>query len=199
MQTQLFLLRHGTTPANKENRFAGRTHETLHPDGETQIKQVAQYLQGYAIEKIFCGPSSRTKVSAEIMGTITDAPICLVDSLDEIHLPHWDGLTKNEIRSRYGDEYPTWLEHPDTFHVPGCETLTQVQNRAVLEVERILDKHSGKKVALISHLIVLRCLVLHYQGLELKKFREIKINNGDLTLLNRSQNGDTTITGLNQG
>ncbi len=194
MQTQLFLFRHGVTPANKENRFAGRTNEPLHRDGEKQIEQVAKSLCGHKITKVFCGPSTRTMESAEILSAITGAPVCPATPLDEINLSHWDGLTKQEIRSNFGDEYPTWLEDPANFHVPGCETLAQVQSRAVSEVERILVKYSGKKIALISHLIVLRCLTLHYLNLELKNFREIKINNGDLTLINRSQNGKTTLT-----
>ncbi len=195
MQSQLFILRHGVTPANNENRFAGRTNEPLHQDGREQIAQVAQSLQSHDIEAVFCGPSTRTTESAEIIGTTNNAPVCPMDAFDEIYLPHWDGLTKNEIRSRFGPQYPTWLEHPDEFLVPGCETLDQVQKRAVSEVEKILSDNPGKKAALVSHLIVLRCLVLHYKDLGLKEFRKIKINNGDVTILSRSANGETSVNG----
>jgi broad specificity phosphatase PhoE len=68
--TTIYLVRHGITQANKENRFAGRTTEGLHPDGAEQIRQVGKRLQGKEIGRIFCGPLPRTVQSAEILSLI---------------------------------------------------------------------------------------------------------------------------------
>ena len=178
--TKIYLVRHGITQANKENRFAGRTDEELHAEGNDQIIQVGDRLKNNDLSAVYCGPSRRTLQSAEILGTLLGIPYSDLEGLDEINISHWDGLTKDEIRQEFGDEYPTWLNSPQTFSLPGCETLKKVQERAVGAVNRILEHHNSENLLLVSHLIVLRCLVLYYQGLEIKDFRSIKIGNGSI-------------------
>lgn len=176
----IYLVRHGITQANKENRFAGRTDEELHDDGRAQISRVGEVLAEQNITAIYCGPARRTVQSAEILGEILAVPFRRAHALDEIHIPHWDGLTKEEIRQQYGEEYPTWLAAPDAFCSPGCETLRQVQERAVSGLADILAQHDRESLLLVSHLIVLRCLLLHFKGLGLRDFRSIKIDNGSV-------------------
>ena len=191
----IYLVRHGITQANKENRFAGRSDEELHHEGREQIRRVGEVLQDKNIASIYCGPAKRTVQSAEILGTILDAPSRPIPELDEIDVRHWDGLTKDEIRHRYGDQYPTWLSAPQSFRLPGCETLKQVQERAVRGVARVLGGHNPGNLLLVSHLIVLRCLVLYYEGLEIKDFRSIKINNGSVIRVSK-QGGNGTVVDM---
>jgi len=194
----LYLVRHGITQANKENRFAGRSDEELHHEGREQIRRVGEVLQAKNIAAIYCGPAKRTVQSAEILGSILDVPSGPIPELDEIDVSHWDGLTKDEIRQRYGDEYPTWLSAPQTFSLPGCETLEQVQERAVRGVSRILGSHhNSKNLLLVSHLIVLRCLVLYYKGLEIKDFRSIKIDNGSVIRVSKPGEDGMVVDNLN--
>ncbi len=181
--TTIYLVRHGITQANKENRFAGRTDEELHADGKDQIMHVGERLKNHGISTVYCGPANRTVHSAELLGLLLKVPVLPLEEFDEINIPHWDSLTKDEIRQKHGDEYPTWLNSPQTFNLPGCETLREVQDRAVKGVSRLLEHHSAENLLLVSHLIVLRCLVLYYQGLEIKDFRSIKIDNGSIIRL----------------
>jgi len=187
--TTIYLVRHGITQANKENRFAGRTDEELHVDGKDQIMQVGEQLKNNNISTIYCGPANRTVQSAALLGALLKVPVFPREELDEINIPHWDGLTKDEIRQKHGDEYPTWLNSPQTFSLSGCETLKQVQDRAVKGVSRLLEYHSSENLLLVSHLIVLRCLVLYYQELKIKDFRSIKIDNGSIIRLSQDTMG----------
>jgi probable phosphoglycerate mutase len=174
----LYLVRHGVTQANKENRFAGRTRERLHPEGIDQIRLVGTRLLDKDIAAIYCGPAQRTVESAAILGSMLKVRTTPLAELDEIYIPHWDGLTKDEIMSRYDDQYPLWLEAPQTFSLPGCETLQQVQDRATAAVEGLLADSRGRNLLLVSHLIVLRCLVLYCKGMPVSDFRSVKIDNG---------------------
>lgn len=176
----LYLVRHGITAANKENRFAGRTDEELHADGIQQVQQVGAQLRDKKIKTIYCGPTKRTRQSAEIIGALLNIPITPLGELDEIYIPHWDGLTKEEIRQRYDGQYPTWFSSPHKFSLPGCETLEQVQKRAVKAVKLLLSARQAQNLLLVSHLIVLRCLVLYFQKQPLSDFRSVQIDNGSV-------------------
>ena len=179
----IYLIRHGLTQANIENRFAGRSSEPLCSEGIDSIKALARELKPLGFTRIFTGPLPRTVQTAEIIAGSCGVEVEISPELNEIYLPHWDGLTKDEIKRRYGREYPTWLADPAGFKVPGCETLAAVQQRAVKLVSRITHEFPAENILLVTHLIVARCLVLHDRGLEIARFRSIKIANGRLVSL----------------
>ncbi|MCF6291511.1 MAG: histidine phosphatase family protein [Desulfobacterales bacterium] len=183
MSTTLYLVRHGATPANLENRFAGRTGEKLHALGTEQIHRLGNRLGMAGIARIFASPLPRTMQSASILSRMVSAGVVPDPDLTEIHIPHWDGLTKEEIRERFGPEYPLWIKTPHRFALDGCETIAQVQTRAVRAVQRIVAVHPGENCLIVSHLIVLRSLLLYFQQLPISAFRSIKINNGSITTL----------------
>lgn len=182
MARKIHLIRHGKTRANQENRFAGRSNEPLCRDGREQLVQLAQQCSGMGLTALYAGPLLRTRESARIIGERCGLTVHEAAGLIDIDLPHWDGLSKEEIRQCFGDEYPTWLASPHTFHVPDCEDLRAVQQRAVAQVEAIAAAESGS-VLLVTHLIVARCLLLHYRQQPLSRFRAIKVANGEVVRL----------------
>ena len=194
--TTIYLIRHGITQANKENRFAGRTDEKLLPEGKDQMLLVGERLKECGITSVYCGPAKRTVQSAQVLASFLTVPCSLLQELDEINIPHWDGLTKDEIRQQYNEEYPTWLNNPETFRLPGCETLKQVQNRSVEAVGRMLAQQNSENLLLVSHLIVLRCLVLYFRKLDLREFRSIKIDNGSVICLSEDGMGRRSIQAM---
>ena len=189
MKTTVYLTRHGLTAANKDDVFAGRTEEPLHPEGAIQLAEVGERLAGRGISRIFCGPLTRTRQSAAIIGALLAVSIEAKEALTEINIPHWDGLSKAAIRTRFGDEYPTWLADPAGFCLPGCETIAEVQKRAAAFLEALFFAYPGQSLLVVSHLIVIRALHLHVTGRSLADFRAIKVANGQVTTIVRDKLG----------
>lgn len=193
MKTTIYLIRHGLTAANKGDVFAGRTQEPLHLEGEAQLADVARMLSGRGIGRIFCGPLARTRQSAEIVGDFLGVEVAADEALNEISIPHWDGLTKEAIRAKFGPEYPTWLADPAGFCVPGCETIAEVQGRAVACVESFFREYCGQSLLVVSHLIVVRALLLHYLARPIADFRAFKVGNAQVARLVRDDLGGTEV------
>jgi broad specificity phosphatase PhoE len=194
MKRTLYLIRHGATGANLENRFAGRSQEPLHPTGIKQIQEVGAGLASCNITRIVCGPMSRTRQTAEILQDILNIPVTVCDGLTEINIPHWDGLTKQEIRAAFGDEYPTWLSSPESFALPGCETLAEVHERSRQALTDMITAEPAGNLLIVSHLIVLRCLVLYFKGMGLKDFRSVKVDNGAVVRLTENSTAGWTVS-----
>jgi broad specificity phosphatase PhoE len=182
MAPHLYMIRHGKTAANLANIFAGRSGEPLSIQGRQQICDLMPKLGTLHLDGIYAGPLSRTMQTAEIIAG-TAMPVYKAEGLIDINLPHWDGLTKDEIRSNFGRQYPTWLATPDLFQVAGCEDLRQVQERAVAQVEEIGRRHQSGNILLVTHLIVARCLILHKTEQPLSMFRTIGVDNGEIVEL----------------
>jgi len=193
MKTTVYLIRHGLTAANKDDVFAGRTMEPLHPEGVAHLAEVGRMLAGRGIGRIFCGPLARTSQSAAIVGELLDVPVEANEALTEIKVLHWDGLTKEVIRARFGSEYPTWLDDPAGFYVPGCETIAEVQGRAVSCLETLFREYPGQNLLVVSHLIVVRALLLHYLARPIADFRAIKVGNAQVATLVRDESGGTEV------
>jgi broad specificity phosphatase PhoE len=193
MTTTILLTRHGKTEANLQNRFAGRSNEALHQQGIEQISECAKELKKTDISAIYTGPLPRTCQSAEIISQMTGAEVRISEAFNEIRIPHWDGLTKEEILADFGPEYQTWLNAPEEFHLEACETLSQVQERAVGGIEKIFAERVGEMVVVVSHLIVIRCLILYYRRQPISEFRSILIDNGSVSRLLRYEGNSTEV------
>jgi broad specificity phosphatase PhoE len=193
MKTTVYLIRHGLTAANKDDVFAGRTQEPLHPEGVAQLGEVGRMLAGRGIGRIFCGPLARTRQSAGVVGELLCVPVEADEALTEISIPHWDGLTKEAIRARFGFEYPAWLADPAGFYVEGCETIAEVQRRAVACLEALFREYPGQNLLVVSHLIVVRTLLLHYLARPVADFRAIKVGNAQVASLVRDESGATSV------
>lgn len=193
MPHTIYLIRHGVTSANKEKRFAGRSNEPLHTDGIKQLEDLAGRLKDKGINRIVTGPLPRTRQSGEVIGRIIDVTTECNEKFNEIYLPHWDGLTKTEIRQQFGEEYPTWLADPAGFKVKGCETIRDVQIRATCAMEQLFAE-ADEPILVVTHLIVARALVLHYRQQSIDDFRSIAIDNGSLIAFRRTNNGTTEVT-----
>ncbi|MDA3969768.1 MAG: histidine phosphatase family protein [Desulfobulbaceae bacterium] len=182
MGPHLYIIRHGRTPANSENKFAGCSAEPLSGEGRQQIIDLVPEIGKLNLDGIYAGPLLRTIQTAEIIAN-NSIPVHVAQGLIDIDMPHWDGLTKDEIRANFGSQYPTWLATPELFHVEGCEDLHQVQERAVAEMEKIHAAHPTGNILLVTHLIVARCLILHKTGQPMAMFRKITVENGEIVRL----------------
>ncbi len=178
-KTAIFLVRHGRTRANEEGRFAGRTDEPLLEKGRKQAQKAAEALLDKGISAIYTSPVLRTVETASIMANILGCPVLKEPSFSEISIPLWDGKLKTELLEDNSSGYQQWKENPKGFNIPGGETLYQVTQRAVDAIERISRRHQGQNIAVVTHLVVLRCLILFFTERDLSEYRSVKVRNAE--------------------
>jgi broad specificity phosphatase PhoE len=177
--TTLYLVRHGRTMANLEGRFAGRIDEPLIEEGVAQAAAAGRLLAHEDIKTVYASPMLRTVQTAAIMAEFFGAEVVQDEGLAEINIPHWDGRLKDELMQDYGSGYPLWKEAPDRFCLKGAEGLSDVTQRARRCVEKIMARHQGSSVAAVTHLAVMRCLILCYAGRPLSDYRRVEVGNAD--------------------
>ena len=79
------------------------------------------------------------------------------------------------------------------FFVDGCETIHDVQTRALKKIEGIFSRNAGKNLAVVSHLIVVRSIILKFLDLPISDFRSIKVSNASIVELVRKNSGRTEV------
>lgn len=153
---ELYILRHGETVWNAENRMQGWLNSPLTPKGERDAARQGEILRGVDLAgfEFWCSPSGRAVQTAGIAcGPLADAVHSDV-RLREIGVGDWSGRLRDELPMPSGDDpYMSQYEM-----APNGEGLAAVQARVVA----FLGELKGPTV-LITHGItsrVIRALVV---------------------------------------
>jgi probable phosphoglycerate mutase len=93
----------------------------------------------------------------------------------------WSGLTTEEVIARHTEDWERMRAGEDLPR-GGGETMAQFHERVVRGTELLAEKHTGERVAVVTHGGPIRALLLHCRGLPPNRYREVeKINNASLT------------------
>lgn len=170
--TRIFLVRHGATQLTAENRFSGAVGVDLSEEGRWQAAQLGERLRNERITALYASPLSRTMETASIIGKAVGLEAESRDGLREISHGRWEGLTRAEVETRFGDEYASWEEDPFTFAPEGGESGLTVLARALPVIREIVTRHQGECVLVVSHKATIRILLSSLLGFDARGYRD---------------------------
>ncbi|MEO3754884.1 histidine phosphatase family protein [Streptomyces sp. B6B3] len=163
---RIVLWRHGQTSWNLERRFQGTTDIDLTETGVTQARRAARLLAALEPHAIISSDLRRTVATAAELAALTGLEVTYDEGLRETYAGVWQGLTHDEIQSRYGDEYAAW-KRGEPVRRGGGELETEVADRAAPVVERSADKLPASGVlVVVSHGGAIRTTIGRLLGLE---------------------------------
>lgn len=150
MSSRLYLVRHGETEWNRQQRIQGSTDIPLNDTGREQALNTAARLSSVAPCAVFASPLRRAFETGEIIARALDLPEpSAVPTLVERHYGEAEGLSYRQIQRRF----------PDRSFVPGQEPghrLTARSVRAVLDIARSSD---GEATVIVAHGGVIRAVL----------------------------------------
>ncbi|WP_010250140.1 histidine phosphatase family protein [Acetivibrio cellulolyticus] len=182
--SKIYLVRHGETDWNREDRCQGCLDIDLNSDGIKQAEVVAQRLSTEDIHLIYCSNLKRAYRTAEIIGQKTGLSITKNEGLNEIHFGDWEGLTFGEMRNRPDYNYNDWRLSPHTVEFPGEGSLNNVQKRVMKYVDEIISQNTGKNILIVSHGGVIKLIVLGLLGIGLEAYTKFYISNTSVSIIN---------------
>ncbi|MBI4297602.1 MAG: histidine phosphatase family protein [Chloroflexi bacterium] len=173
MRTHLYLIRHGRTDWNRQERYRGRFDLPLDQEGERQAQALAQRLAPVPLEAVYSSPLRRAWSTAQAVVQARGLEVRTLAGLLDIDYGEWQGLALDEAQSRYPKLYRSWQEQPQEVSLPGGESLAQVQARATSALEEVSRRHPRALVALVSHRVVCQVMLCAALGLGLSHFWQV--------------------------
>ena len=170
--TYIHLVRHGETEWNVQHRMQGQADSQLSPKGFQQALELSEALQEIDFNAIYCSSSGRAVTTAQILQGKRQLPLFKDDSLKEIHLGRWEGLTKEEAWKRYPEEFPPFWDAPDQYRPGEGESFHQVQDRTVARIKALRDKHIGEHILIVTHTVVLKVVLAYFEPRPISKIWE---------------------------
>ena len=184
--TVIYLVRHGLTRSNREQIYAGWSDEGLDKVGVAEVEELGEKLKGFAISAIYTSPIKRALQTAKILNKYLAVEVIVEDGLKEMKMGPWEGLSEKQVALAYPEEYRIWNVNPGALKVQGRETLASVQRRAVRTVKKIARVNHGKEVLAVTHVAIIRTLILFFEGLPLDLYKTIDVPNASIFVLNFS-------------
>jgi broad specificity phosphatase PhoE len=148
---KIYLIRHGETTGDLENRFGGDYDDQLTENGKKQAQKLAKQLQDKDIEIIFASPRIRAKETAEEVSKVLHIPIEIIEDLKERNnYGVLTSLTKEEAKIKHPIDFAK-IAKDKTYHdVTDSESYQQIKERVVKVFNEILLKNH-QVIAIISH------------------------------------------------
>ncbi len=143
MKLDVFAFRHGETDWNVATRFQGHTDIALNDNGRKQAEELASKLRQFKIPLIASSDLSRALETARIVTTAYPAKIIISDQLREAHLGQTEGVLRDEVIQRFGEEsWNRWRSAQDLdFGWPGGETKRQQLSRMRNYIKKFVEEH----------------------------------------------------------
>jgi alpha-ribazole phosphatase len=178
---KLFVLRHGETESTRDRRFTGRRDVTLTAAGQAQAEAAAALLATTALDAVYASPLERTRTFAEAIAKPHRLTVRLDRRFVEMSFGTWEGLTWDEVTALSPAGYASWRSAPHETVPPDGETLAAVAARTAEGIAALQKSHPGGTVALVSHAVVIRLIVLGALGLPPARLWSIDASPGGLT------------------
>jgi broad specificity phosphatase PhoE len=186
-ETNIFLVRHGETEWNTQNRLQGNQDSPLTRNGIEQAHELRKILEHYTIDQAYVSSLKRAKDTVEIILKDSELDAVITKNLREINLGPWEGKTREETALSHPDEYNAFWESPDLFNLPEAETFQNLQHRVVEQIDSIFVKGENKNILVVSHWIAIKVSIAHYSSIPLTQLSNIAdpVNGGFLRLSKR--------------
>ena len=189
MPTKIILIRHGETEWNRGKIFRGTHDIPLNDNGRNQAHLAAKALKKRQIDAAYTSPLSRAAETARIVLAPHNITATTHDGLLDFDYGKWTSLPYAEVAEKFPTEHTAWLTAPHTIRVPGGNTLREVFDTAYTAMEDIAEKHPDQTVALFSHRVVNKLLIIAALTIDLDRFPFIIQSNCCINELERTENG----------
>ena len=172
MSLTLYFLRHGQTPASKEDMFCGSGLDPeLTEDGAQMARAFADAYRTLPWRAIYASPLRRTVSTARPLCDACGLELNLRDDLKEIGYGAWEGKTKDEVDRDFHDDYIKWQADP-AWHAPtNGEGAVVIARRALQTVEEIASRFADGNVLVVSHKATIRIMLCALLGVDVGRFR----------------------------
>jgi broad specificity phosphatase PhoE len=147
----LIFLRHGETTYNRAGRWQGQIDSPLTDKGREQARSAAELLASVTVRDIVCSPLGRALDTAIIVGHRLEMPVRTDVRLQEVGSGVCEGLTHEQIESRWPGfiawrAVDRWSRAPD-----GGETYGAARKRlmAFADAEGLAREIDTKDPALL--------------------------------------------------
>ena len=189
---KLYIVRHGQTEWNVQEKFQGQLNSPLTEEGKVKIRKTATELADIEFEAVYTSKLGRTVGTAEIILESNNIEkrkndneklkLQKLSELTEIYFGEWQGMTFKEIFVKYPEEAHNYFYDVKNYcagNVKG-EELKDGLKRFLRGLNKIVYENNGGNILVVTHGTVLELFFNYIENKEAHDLDERKlIGNGE--------------------
>ncbi len=178
--SKLYLQRHLKSQWNLENKFTGWTDVPLCQEGIESAPKAAGELVGFKIDKVYTSPLIRNRETVSLilknLGK-EKLPVIIDKALDERNYGELQGLNKDEVKKKFGEEQVHLWRRSYNVAPPGGESLEDVCKRVGPFYKKYIEKDlkDGKNVLVVASHNSLRAIVKYVENIPNEKIIDLEL------------------------
>ena len=197
MPARVYLMRHGEVANDGERRYNGHIDIDITEKGQDQMRRLAGLLEDKKINAVYSSDLIRSTKGAAIISDRLGISYTPLRELRERSLGAWEGLTAEEIKARFPEQYTAWRADLLNYRPPGGECLVDVSARILPVFKQLLASHPEQEVAMLLHGGVNRVILADALGMKLLNMFRIEQAFGALNIIDFYDDGMAVVKLLN--
>jgi len=187
--SRLLLVRHGITESNSARKFVGYSDVELSTAGYRQVERLRERLVDDKIDAVYSSDLRRALVTAEVISSGHKVDIVTCPELREVNYGSVEGLTFEEISRLYPEVAESLTNFSLRLKFPGGEDFEGFIERASKFLDKLKRHTPSQTMLIVSHGGPLRVLVCCLLGIDLGHWRQIRLDNASLSIMETSSQG----------
>lgn len=179
----LYVVRHGETWANAEQRYLGSLDPGLTELGQQQAEALGEYLPKN-LYALVVSPRIRATETASILNEGLKLPVEIMACFRERDVGVFEGLTQAEAREQYPQLWSQIITRRWDAGPTGGESISDVVKRVRDGLVELESKYSSKTVLLVAHGFVAKVIRALAKG-DFSDFYDWQLSNGNMLVLER--------------
>jgi probable phosphoglycerate mutase len=182
---RIFLVRHGDTEYNAKAIFRGTLDVPLSDTGLEQARLTGTELSHTKISLTLSSPLSRALDTAKMIAEKqASSPVLRIDEdLTDIHFGDWQGRSREEVAATYPDLFSIWMNEPHHARFPRGESIHDAFLRASSGLKRYVADDANEIIAVVSHRVIIKLLVLFALGMSESEFWRIHVDTCGISVI----------------
>jgi broad specificity phosphatase PhoE len=179
----IYIVRHGETDWNKNNKVQGHTDIPLNKTGINQAKKLAKILKKIRFDAVFSSDLIRSIKTAQIISRQKRDIIITSERLREKYMGKYEGTDTNLFFKKLFKKYEEMThEQNHTYKMsPEMESNEEAVNRFLVFLKEVSIKFAGKKILVVCHGGIMGFLLIHLKTASYHAFPIVN-NNGFIVL-----------------
>ena len=188
--TVLLWLRHGHTADDTARRLTagGGDGPGLDETGRHQAAVAAAALADAGIDAVLSSPARPARETAEVLAAALELDVAVEPAFADVDPGRWAGRSAEQVRAESPAWHAAWSVSPDVAP-PDGESVRAVRARVDDGVRRVLERHRGRRVLVVTHAVPVGCAVTAALEAPLSSAMRLSVAPGSLTVVRHPAEG----------
>lgn len=155
-------VRHGETEWNRKGKIQGVTDISLNENG---IRSAAEFLKrieasDLCFKRVYTSPLKRAYETGKVVADAFNIPIIVKEGLKELCFGKFEGLSWDQVREKFGEEFRYWDTHRKDACPPEGESYHHKSDDIMVSMKEIINETKEEEdVLIVSHSAALKALL----------------------------------------